>query len=248
MAKQTSIITLNGKIGGISFYKTKNGYMAREKGGVSKSRIMTDPRYARTRENLREFAENAKSAKLVKNAILPVLIRVSDARLHLRLVSRLMEILKTDPINSRGDRLVKEGEWALLSNFELNNNANLGSTLLAEFSITDDAANWTVDIPDMMPADFLAIPEGATHFKVFAVGAAVDFDNGERQFSESSSAELPINQPSGTINLSIDKTALTYGHKVFLLGVEFIQLVNGQQYAIQNGAYNAASILLAEGP
>ena len=49
MAKQAGVITLNGKVGRLSFYKTKDGYLAREKGGVSKSRIMNDARFARTR-------------------------------------------------------------------------------------------------------------------------------------------------------------------------------------------------------
>ena len=34
MAKQTGIIKLKGKIGDLSFYKTRDGHLAREKGGV----------------------------------------------------------------------------------------------------------------------------------------------------------------------------------------------------------------------
>lgn len=44
----------------MSFYKTKDGYFAREKGGVSRSRVMNDPKFARIRENIREFNENIK--------------------------------------------------------------------------------------------------------------------------------------------------------------------------------------------
>ena len=39
MARQNGIIKLKGTIGGISFYKTSDGHLAREKGGVDKSRI-----------------------------------------------------------------------------------------------------------------------------------------------------------------------------------------------------------------
>ncbi len=38
MAKQTGIIKLKGTIGGISFYKTSDGHLAREKGGVDANR------------------------------------------------------------------------------------------------------------------------------------------------------------------------------------------------------------------
>ena len=45
MARQKSIIKLDGTIGGITFYKSKDGYLAREKGGVSAERIKNDPTF-----------------------------------------------------------------------------------------------------------------------------------------------------------------------------------------------------------
>ena len=55
MAKQTGIIKLKGKIGDLSFYKTQDGHLAREKGGVDAERIAKDPAFIRTRENGAEF-------------------------------------------------------------------------------------------------------------------------------------------------------------------------------------------------
>ena len=49
MPKQRGIIKLDGTIGDITFYRTKDGYMAREKGGVSAERMQTDPAFERTR-------------------------------------------------------------------------------------------------------------------------------------------------------------------------------------------------------
>ncbi|MGV8944939.1 MAG: hypothetical protein ACOH1N_00795 [Lutibacter sp.] len=45
MARQTGIIKLKGTIGDISFYKTSDGHLAREKGGIDKSRIANDPAF-----------------------------------------------------------------------------------------------------------------------------------------------------------------------------------------------------------
>jgi len=51
MAKQKGIIKLDGTIGGITFYKsTQDGYLAREKGGVSADKIANDPVFQRTKE------------------------------------------------------------------------------------------------------------------------------------------------------------------------------------------------------
>jgi hypothetical protein len=50
MAKQRSIIKLDGTISDITFYKTKDGYLAKEKSSISASRIATAPEFERTRE------------------------------------------------------------------------------------------------------------------------------------------------------------------------------------------------------
>jgi hypothetical protein len=55
MARQKGIIKLEGTIGDVSFYKSKDGYLAREKGGVDGDRIKNDPAFQRTRENGSEF-------------------------------------------------------------------------------------------------------------------------------------------------------------------------------------------------
>ena len=66
MGKLKSFIKLEGTLDGLTFYKSQDGYMVRTKGGVSKNRIMKDPAFKRTRENLSEFALNAKSGKFMK--------------------------------------------------------------------------------------------------------------------------------------------------------------------------------------
>ena len=61
MARQKGIIKLDGTIGGITFYKTtEDGYLAREKGGVSADKIANDPNFQRTRENGEGFGRAAK--------------------------------------------------------------------------------------------------------------------------------------------------------------------------------------------
>lgn len=39
---------LRGTIGNITFYKSGEGYLAREKGGIDAKRIATDPAFQRT--------------------------------------------------------------------------------------------------------------------------------------------------------------------------------------------------------
>jgi hypothetical protein len=162
------------------------------------------------------------------------------------LVRRMLEILRTDPVNNRGERQVAAGNWMLIQGLDMNVKANLATVLKLEISYANTASNWQVSIPSFQPSDFLWIPEGATHFRVFAVGASVDFSTLERNFLMTNSAELPVSGLTTEITLNIAKATLVNSHKVFLLGIEFLQLVNGQYYALSNGAHNAASIILAE--
>lgn len=246
MAKQTSVITLEGRVGRLSFYKTKDGYLAREKGGVSKSRIMNDPKFARTRENLQEFADNASSSKLLRDALRPVVSKIGDSRLNLRITQAMMKVLKTDLLNTRGDRKVREGDWNLMKGMEMNASSSLGSTIFMEIVYTDSPTSWEAGIAGFIPQDFLAVPRGATHSRISATGVGLDFTTGIRTVQTVSSPLLPLNIPALAISLPLDKTTLTGTHRAFVLAVEFIQLVNGVEYAINNGANNAAAIITTE--
>ena len=61
MAKLKGIIKLEGTLDNLTFYKAKEGYLVKTKGGVSKERIQNDPAFERTRENGSEFGSSAFS-------------------------------------------------------------------------------------------------------------------------------------------------------------------------------------------
>jgi len=90
MAKQTGLIKLKGKIGDLSFYKTKDGHLAREKGGVDAERIARDPAFIRTRENGAEFGSSASAGKLMRDALRPLIMRAADGRVTSRLTKVMM--------------------------------------------------------------------------------------------------------------------------------------------------------------
>jgi hypothetical protein len=246
MGKQSSAFKLEGKIGGLSFYKTRDGHMAREKGGVSKDRIMTDPKYARTRENLKEFSENARTVKMVKDTIRPAILRIADAKLHNRLIREMMKVLRTDPVNGRGKRLVSEGDWNLLQGFEINSSAVLSGSIKTEITVTNSPTEWGVSINSFLPVDFLSIPLGATHFRLMAAGASFDFPAGTKSFILEAGANLPLEQLTGAITVTIPKAGLPEPNKLFIIGIEFLQVVNGQDYAFNSEEHNAAAIVTVE--
>jgi hypothetical protein len=250
MAKQKGIIKLDGTIGDITFYKSQDGYLAREKGGVSGDRIANDPNFQRTRENGEEFGRAGKAGKLLRNSIRAMLQNASDSRMVSRLTQKMVEVIQEDATNPRGQRNVIDGEAELLEGFEFNITGKLGTTLYAPYTSTIDrvAGTLAVSIPAFVPLNMIAAPGGSTHFKIVSAGTEIDFENETFVVATSETAVLPWDTTAtAVINLSNAVTANST-HPLFLaLGIEFYQEVNGQMYPLKNGAYNALALVKVDG-
>ena len=94
MAKQKGIIKLKGTIGDITFYKSKDGYLAREKGGVDASRIANDPNFQRTRENGEEFGTAGKAGKMLRTSMRVLIQNVADSRIVGRLTQEMVKVCR----------------------------------------------------------------------------------------------------------------------------------------------------------
>jgi hypothetical protein len=250
MAEQKGIIPLKGTIGNITFFKTKSGARAREKSGIDANRIKNDPAFERTRENGAEFGRAGKATKLLRTAFQSVLLNISDSYMFSRMVRDMMKVIQADATNQRGQRNVIDGEAELLTGFNFNANASLGSTLFAPFTPAIDRATGAlkVDLPSFLPVNMVAAPKGATHFKIITAGAAIDFEAGAFVNGNAESTALPINgTATEALSLAINLTANST-HPLFLaMGILFYQEVNGTMYGLKNGAFNALSLVSISG-
>lgn len=246
MARQRSIIKLNGTIGGITFYKSKDGYMAREKGGVSANRIRTDPAFQRTRENGAEFGRAGKAGKVLRNSIRQLLQNINDSRMVSRLTKEMVKVIQLDATNLRGERNVIDGEAELLIGFDFNSNAKLGNTVYAPWEKTLDRATGeaSISFEPFVPANMIAAPGGTTHFKLTAAAMEIDFENETHLAPTGETAVLPWDvSMTAAIDIPLQFTEDST-HPLFLaLGVEFFQEVNGQMYPLKNGTFNALKLI-----
>ena len=251
MSKQKGILKFTGTMGGVTFYKTAaDGFLAREKGGVSKDRIATDPNFQRTRENGEEFGRAGKAGKLLRNSIRGLLLNVADSRMSNRLTQRMVKVVQADETNERGKRNVIDGEAELLQDFEFNKNSKLGTTLYAPYTTNIDrvTGKLTVDIPAFIPGNMVSAPAGATHFKIISGAAEIDFENETYVVDTQQGPELPWdNTLTAVINLENEITPAST-HPLFLaLGIEFYQEVNGEMYPLKNGAFNSLALVKVSG-
>ena len=250
MARQKGIIKLKGTIGDITFYKTQDGHLAREKGGIDASRMKNDPAFQRTRENGSEFGRAGKAAKVLRTALRALLLNSADGRMVSRLTKQMVKVVKADMVSTRGLRNVIDGEVDLLIGFEFNIRGKLGTSLFAPFVANIDRVTGeiTVDLASFIPTNMIAAPTGTTHFKIISAGAEIDFEAETFVEVHSETAILPWNSVATAAINQVNEVTPASTKPLFLaLGIEFYQEVNGQMYALKNGAFNPLSIVKVDG-
>lgn len=250
MAKQKGIFKIEGTLNDVTFYKSKDGYMAREKGGISAERMASDPAFVRTRENQAEFARAGKAGKLFRTAFRVLMQEAADGRVVSRLLKEMMRVVKADATSVRGQRNVLDGELELLEGFEFNIGGKLSQTLFVPYTASLDRATGALqlDLPAFVPLNQLASPAEATHYQVIGGGGELDFEAGRFAVKTDASPVLPIGpDPSDVLSLLFTVDANST-HPLFLvLGIVFYQAVNGNHYSLKNGAYNALAVVKVSG-
>ena len=250
MAKQKGIIKLEGTIGDITFLKTKDGYLAKEKTSIAPGRIRTDAAFQRTRENNQEFGRAGKAGKVLRNAVRSLMQNAKDSRVTSRLTKVMITVLQADATSLRGQRNVLDGEAELLEGFEFNEAAKLSATLFTPYTATVNRTTGaaTLNIPAFVPAQSISAPDGVTHFKIVSGATAIDFEGGTSVTDLQDSGILPWdNLQTAAITLAHTLPPASE-HPVFLLmGIIFYQKVNGADYPLKNGVYNTLSIVKVAG-
>lgn len=246
MAKQKGILKLKGTMGDITFYKSGDGYLAREKGGIEKNRILTDPAFKRTRENGMEFGTAGKGGQLIRKAERMLIRQARDRRLTSRLLQLLMSVIKTDQLNDRGRRTVQDGDMSLLEGFDFNLKGKLNTVFFNGYTPSFDRATGTLEvvIPEFVPIETIDAPRGTTHLQIATGVCALDFPGRKFEEDRALSPIIPWDQQQQTaLTLSSSITAGSLLPVIQVLGVSFFQEVNGEMYSLRNGSFNALAIV-----
>lgn len=246
MARQKGIIKLKGKIGDLSFYKTQDGHLAREKGGVDAERIKNDPAFVRTRENGAEFGSSAVAGKNLRTALFAMLQTASDNRVVSRLTKIMTDIKNLDATSARGDRnvgvaIALPAAKALLKNFNFNQRAILSSVLFKQYSV--NTITGVITINALEPVNHINFPAGATHVTLKGAWLRLDFANGVYDLQPSNVVNLPINGAPTNVVLTPAGAPAGAGTDIFLLQMEFFQEVNAVQYSLKDGAHNSLTVV-----
>ena len=99
MAKQEGMMKITGKMEVWSFMSRMVNFSLKTPGGASKKKILSNPNFARTRENMQEFGASAALAKSFRNGF----AGVSDLFRTSTLSGKVTGIMKN--INRAGEGL-----------------------------------------------------------------------------------------------------------------------------------------------
>lgn len=180
MAKNRSYLKFEGTLDGLTFYDQKGQKLVKTKTSLTKTRIMSDPKFRVTRQNMTEFGGCAKAGKAFRKAFSTLIGTMADSYISSR-VSTLMKRINLSSPGLRGRRnidLVSNAE--LLLDFRFNPVDSFSAVVQAPYSPPTlnpdrDVATWF--IPDFNTANLIKSPEGATHFQfVLALGSVSNYE------------------------------------------------------------------------
>ena len=254
MAKYKGLIKLKGSIGGMSFYDMEGKSFVRQSGGVDKEKIMSDPAFKRTRENMSEFGGSAVIGKAYRNSFAEVINVMGETYITGRVTGIMNKIIKQGS-GVRGERvfeIIPHKEF--IEGFDFNRKSPLGAVFYApydtiSFNANRDIVSWS--IPEFETESFISAPEGSTHFRLLlATGVLSNFSyNSSSKVYEATnpeenvlrgidfSGEIPLGGTSGgIINLTTDLgvgAALPASVGVMAaIGIIFYQDINSQLYEL----------------
>jgi hypothetical protein len=264
MAVQNSFIKIKGSLGGLTFYEKDGKSLIKTSSGVSKERILTDPNFRRTRENMQEFGAAATVGKAFRNGFSGISSEVGTASIAGRVTGMMKRINKVGPGN-RGERTFEIlTNKQLLEGFEFQSKLPFRTVFYAPYAAPTLDANrsvvtWTV--PDFNVQNYMQIPNGATHFRLGLHAAvlsdyAFDSANSEYQFvleeenlrnASAFSAQLPVVGSVGadtTLSVDLGFTTPVPATAGVLVGIAvlFYQEINGLYYSLANN--NALQIAI----
>ncbi len=255
MAKQSSFIRIKGNLGGLSFYESNGQALIRKAGGVTKGKIMNDPAYKRTRENMSAFGGSATVGKALRSCFTAI-SKMFGAKFLAGRITKIMSQINSKGTGKRGKRSfeIVPNKYSLIG-FEFNQQKHFDSLFLAPYLLEVNAEKnqVTLKIPVFSTSDYINTPQGATHFRLIcAIGVLSDytFDDEIGKFEPlnaktntlnacSKSAELIIGgDTSGEINLqsNIEGNPVLDGTSglIACVGIEFLQEMDGQFYSLKS--------------
>lgn len=265
MARNYSFVKLEGTLDDVTFYQKDGQNLVKKKSRVSKNRIMNDPIFKRTRENMNEFAGAAKVGKAFRDGFAGVYHLMSDTYMGARINGQFKRVNRSGagPRGQRDFDVVAHTDQIVgfeFNRFDPFNTHFFAPNSLPTINAPRDQVAWTV--PDFDTDTYVRAPVAATHFRLLlAAGYVSDYAydttqeeyvpdtedvNGRGLFA--TSGDIPIGGMVGsatalTVDMSTFGTIPVSSALFVSVGIVFFQEINAVLYVLSEG--NAMKVVTA---
>ena len=185
----------------------------------------------RTLELNAEFSRATNGAKLIYDKLKLHLSKVRDKYAFTRLVSEMKIIVARDTVNIRGKRTILKEELVSLKGFDFNVDMSLSSLLFAKVTTAFDrvSGDLAIHIDAHSSKGAIKKPKGATHYQLYGVGLAVDFQGMGIEMNDCQSEKMRVGSTEKiAVVLPIAMSTASIHPIIAGLGIRFYQLVNGE--------------------
>lgn len=210
------------------------------------SNFKTDPSLERVRENAEEFGRAGKTSKFLRSIFRELLVNVLGKETSTRLTQLAYKVIQTDSVNARGERTTNNGDVSLLKGFNFNHKARLSDLCCVRYQTTVDRATGQVkiDIPSFVPRVLIQAPSKATHFRMQAAAAVLNFDSEQYEHVQQSTIDYDwTNIATEPTSLLLQLPANSNGTIAVAMNIQFFERVNAVLYGFKSKAYNAAELI-----
>jgi len=157
-----------------------------------------------------ELIQAARAAKLIRTICCCGPIIMQRDRSRFRHLSKfiLQHVIKSDKFNKAGQRRLLNGKLHLLERYELDPDALFSQHVRASHTSRIDwgSGKMSVYFPSFVPSLQINGPENATHCRIIAVAAALNFNYYNATIDAATSPIIPITKkpvPAFTLNLQV---------------------------------------------
>ena len=189
MAILTGAFKYRGSFKSVRNYMTlhdTNTY-AGEKGGANRNLILNNAAFARTRENMSEFAGCGVAAKAIRRGLLNLLPEQTDKHFTSRLMSIVKEVNRRDFEGTRGSRAIlfsanRSALKVVVFDVLQDMAGNIKDFLVSTHPVSRAEATLTVTTLTIKP---VFVPKGATHFRIqnhLSIISDYSYSEGNRRY------------------------------------------------------------------
>ncbi len=179
---------------------------------------------------------------------MPLLKDARDYQVTPRIIKLMAAIKNLDTLSARGKRNVGNGIMApaakdLIKGFDFNEASPLHRVLKKPYTV--NTVTGVISIPGLKPKQDLDYPKGATHAKIRGGWARIDFaaTPGKGELIFTNQFILQLNGVSTNAVLTPVALPVGTGTDMFVLQIVFFQEVNGVDYDLKNGEFNAMGVV-----